>query len=87
MVIILLPEEIRVFLKVKGVDNIILTSDVIYLAGMPAGKYLFLGNEVILREDGMLLNEKDNCLAGSSFPLKKGVENIIVLLAVPSQMP
>ena len=73
----LLPEEIKVFYKVKGADNIILTSDVMYLAGMAPGKYSFLETEVILTEDGMLLNEELNCLAGASFPLKKGVENVM----------
>ena len=73
----LLPEEIKVFYKVKGPDNIILTSDIAYLAGMAPGKYTFLESEVILTEDGMLLNQEQNCLAGASFPLKKGVENIL----------
>lgn len=73
----LLPEEIKVFYKVKGADNIILTSDVTYLTGMAPGKYSFLETEVILTEEGMLLNEKLNCLAGASFPLMKGVENVM----------
>jgi N-acetylglucosamine-6-phosphate deacetylase len=66
-----------VFYKVKGPDNMILTSDVVYLAGMPPGKYTFLESEVILTEEGMLLNPEQNCLAGASFPLKKGVENMM----------
>jgi N-acetylglucosamine-6-phosphate deacetylase len=70
-------EEINVFYKVKGSDNIILTSDVTYLGGMPAGRYSFLGSEVIMTEEGMLLNPELNCLAGASFPLLKGVENIM----------
>jgi N-acetylglucosamine-6-phosphate deacetylase len=73
----LLPEELRVFYKVKGPGNIILTSDVIYLAGMAPGKYSFLGNDVILTNEGMLLNKELNCLAGASFPLKEGVGNIM----------
>ncbi len=73
----LLPEEIRVFYKVKGPENIILTSDVIYLAGMGPGRYTFLESEVILTEEGMLFNSKLNCLAGASFPLKKGVETMM----------
>ena len=73
----LLPEEIRVFYKVKGPENIILTSDVIYLAGMGPGRYTFLESEVILTEEGMLLNPELNCLAGASFPLKKGVETMM----------
>ncbi len=73
----LLPEELKVFYKVKGAGNIILTSDVIYLAGMAPGKYTFLGSEVMLTEEGMLKNTEMNCLAGASFPLKRGVENMI----------
>jgi N-acetylglucosamine-6-phosphate deacetylase len=73
----LLPEEIKVFVKAKGFDNIILTSDVIFLAGMAPGKYSFLESEVYLTEEGMLLNSERNCLAGASFPLKSGVGNII----------
>jgi N-acetylglucosamine-6-phosphate deacetylase len=71
------PEEIRVFYKVKSPENIILTSDVIYLAGMGPGRYTFLESEVILTEEGMLLNPELNCLAGASFPLKKGIENMM----------
>jgi len=73
----LLPEEIQVFYKVKGPQNLILTSDVIFLAGMAPGKYTFLESEVILTDDGLLYNPLLNCLAGASFPLKKGVENIM----------
>lgn len=75
----LTTDEIKVFCKVKGTENIILTSDVIYLAGMAPGRYSFLGADVLLKADGMLINEELNCLAGASFPLKKGVENIMKL--------
>lgn len=73
----LLPEEIKVFIKVKGTDKIILTSDVVYLAGMNPGKYSFSGMEVQLLDDGTLLNIEQKCLAGASFPLKRGVGNIL----------
>jgi N-acetylglucosamine-6-phosphate deacetylase len=73
----LLPEELKVFRSVKGPDNLILTSDVIYLAGMAPGKYMFLESEVLLSEEGMLKNIAMNCLAGASFPLKKGVGNMM----------
>jgi N-acetylglucosamine-6-phosphate deacetylase len=72
----LLPEEIRVFIKAKGEENIILTSDVVYLTGMKPGRYEFSGTPVILKENGMLMTEFD-CLAGASFPLIKGVENVM----------
>jgi N-acetylglucosamine-6-phosphate deacetylase len=78
----LLPEEVKVFVRAKGIDRIILTSDVIYLAGMAPGNYRFAGMEVTLKENGMLLNVSQNCLAGASFPLKKGVENVIEFAGV-----
>jgi N-acetylglucosamine-6-phosphate deacetylase len=73
----LLPEELIVFLKVKGRDKLILTSDVIFLAGMPPGIYTFLESEVELTSDGMLRNTALNCLAGASFPLRTGVGNMM----------
>jgi N-acetylglucosamine-6-phosphate deacetylase len=79
----LLPEEIRVFIRAKGLNRIILTSDVIYLAGMAPGIYTFSGMRVILKEDGMLLNAEQNVLAGASFPLRKGVENIMRFAGLP----
>jgi N-acetylglucosamine-6-phosphate deacetylase len=73
----LIPEELKVFFKVKGPDKLILTSDVIYLAGMAPGKYTFLESEVVLTTEGMLKNIAMNCLAGASFPLKTGVGNMM----------
>lgn len=69
----LLPEEIRVFHKVKGSDNIILTSDVTHLTGMNPGKYVYFGSEVVLTGDGLIKNPVLNCLAGASLPLARGV--------------
>jgi N-acetylglucosamine-6-phosphate deacetylase len=73
----LLPEEITVIFKVKGAANMILTSDIVFLAGMAPGKYSYLGTDVMLTESGMLMDVRSNCLAGASFPLKKGVETMM----------
>ncbi len=73
----LLPEEVKVFFRVKGPDNIFLTSDVSPLSGMPPGKYTYLGSEVIYTPDGFLRNSKMNCLAGASLTIKRGVENMM----------
>lgn len=73
----LLREEIQVFYKVKGPDNIILTSDVNHLIGMSPGKYIYMGSEVIYSEDGLVRNAELNCLAGAASPLKKGVETMM----------
>jgi N-acetylglucosamine-6-phosphate deacetylase len=44
---------------------------------MAPGKYIFLGSEIVLTDDGLIKNPALNCLAGASMPLKKGVGNII----------
>jgi len=73
----LLPEELQVFYKVKGPQNIILTSDVTHLIGMEPGKYMFLGSEIVMTDDGLIKNPMLNCLAGASMPLRRGVENVM----------
>ncbi len=73
----LLPEEIKVFFKVKGPDNLIITSDVNHLIGMPPGDYVYMGSEVVFTDDGLVKNPKLDCLAGASLPLKKGVETMM----------
>ncbi len=73
----LLPEEVSVFCKVKGPDNIILTSDVTHFMGMEPGKYVFLGSDIVLSADGLIKNPVLNCLAGASLPLITGVGNVM----------
>jgi N-acetylglucosamine-6-phosphate deacetylase len=73
----LLPEEIRVFYKVKGPGGLVLTSDVNHLIGMKPGKYMYFGSEVIYTADGLVKNPVLNCLAGASMPLKTGVGNVM----------
>jgi len=71
------PELIKVFYKIKGPENLILTSDVNHLIGMPPGDYMYLGNKVILTDEGLVMNPELNCLAGASLPLLKGIENMM----------
>lgn len=73
----LLPEEIRVFYKVKGVDKIVLTSDVTSFATLNPGMYQTQTGETIeLTEEGLLHYPEQNCLYGSASPLTKSVEYI-----------
>jgi N-acetylglucosamine-6-phosphate deacetylase len=73
----LLPEEVKVFCKVKGTGNIILTSDVTHLIGMAPGPYVFHGAGIVLTDDGLIKNPVLNCLAGASLPLRTGVGNVM----------
>ena len=74
----LLPEEIRVFYKVKGPEKTIITSDVTSYASMPPGEYVtHEGDTIELTHDGMLRYPAQNVLYGSASPIKKGVENVM----------
>jgi N-acetylglucosamine-6-phosphate deacetylase len=74
----LLPEEIRVFYKVKGPEKTIITSDVTSYASMPPGRYITEGGDTIeLTPEGMLRYPAQNVLYGSASPIKKGVENVM----------
>lgn len=73
----LLPEEIRVFFKVKGPDKIILTSDITHIAGMTPGNYIFFGSEIVLTDTGLIKNPVLDCLAGASLPLRTGIGNVM----------
>jgi N-acetylglucosamine-6-phosphate deacetylase len=74
----LLPEEIRVFYRVKGPGRTIITSDVSTLGGMPPGKYLnVMGDTLELTPEGALIYPAQQVLAGSASPITKGVGNVL----------
>lgn len=70
----LLPEEIRVFYKTKGVDKTIITSDVTSYAAMEPGQYKTQTGETIeLTREGKLFYPAQNVLYGSASPITNGV--------------
>ncbi len=74
----LLPEEIQVFYKVKGVEKTIITSDVTHYAALEPGEYKTSTGETIeLTEGGMLRYPAQNVLYGSASPITKGVGYVI----------
>jgi N-acetylglucosamine-6-phosphate deacetylase len=70
----LLPEQIQVFYKVKGVDKTIITSDVTSYAALPPGQYKTQTGETIeLTTEGKLHYPAQQVLYGSASPITKGV--------------
>lgn len=74
-----LPESVmRVWMKVKGPDRLILTSDAVALAGMPPGTYeAAVGGRVHLAPSGRLTVAGTPYLAGSASSLLDGVHTAI----------
>lgn len=74
----LLPEQIRVFHKVKGTQNTIITSDVTHFAGLEPGEYQTSeGVTIELTPEGMLRYPAQNVLYGSASPVSKGVGHVM----------
>jgi N-acetylglucosamine-6-phosphate deacetylase len=74
----LLPEEIKVFYKVKGVDKTIITSDVTSYAALPPGQYKTQTGETIeLTKEGKLHYPAQQVLYGSASPITKGIGYIM----------
>jgi N-acetylglucosamine-6-phosphate deacetylase len=65
-------EEVRTFYKAKGVENTILVSDALDLAGLPPGEYTRGERTLVLTTDVVKL-PKENVLAGAASPISKCV--------------
>lgn len=68
----LTKEEVRTFYKAKGVENTILVSDALDLAGLPTGEYIRGERKLVLTPDVVKL-PKENVLAGAASPISKCV--------------
>ena len=62
-----LPGElVKIIVRTKGVDNVIVTSDASSPTGLTPGKYVTLGVEAVLEANGKLHIPERKCLAGSA---------------------
>lgn len=67
----LTPELIKCALRIKGVDKVIVVSDASPAAGLPPGKYQFLGVDAVLEPNGKFHCPERGCLAGSGVTMKQ----------------
>ena len=71
------PAIIRMLIKAKGVDRVILVSDAVRTMGMPDGVYPSKGGLTVVVRDGNTYVEGENTIAGSTTPLFKCVRRAI----------
>ena len=69
------PPVLKTFVRAKGHQNVILTSDCVHIAGLKPGNYELAGSPVSLMPDGRVCLEGTDLLAGSATPLLQGVVN------------
>lgn len=65
----------KIFVRAKGPERIVLTSDCVHIAGLKPGKYFLGGQEVELLASGRICLSGTDLLAGSSLGLLQGVVN------------
>jgi N-acetylglucosamine-6-phosphate deacetylase len=66
---------LKALLRAKGPERIVLASDCVHIAGLPAGRHSLAGHEVELLESGRICLVGTDLLAGSSLLLLQGVVN------------
>ncbi len=63
----------KVAVRAKGVDRVILASDLTYLAGLPEGEYTTENRSVVMRDSGVWVKDAP-LLAGAATTLERDVE-------------
>jgi len=75
------PVAMKILVKAKGIEKIVLITDAIRATGRPEGTYDLGGQEVIVANGQARL--KDGTLAGSVLTMDKAVRNLINEVGVP----
>jgi N-acetylglucosamine-6-phosphate deacetylase len=75
------PSAIKMLVKMKGYNKVVLISDSISATGLPDGKYELGGLEILIKNGISTL--RSGVLAGSTLTLDKAVKNMIKLTDVP----
>lgn len=71
------PAVVKTIYRTKGSQRLILVSDAVSVAGLPPGRYQFMGLEVELWPDQSVHLVGTPYLAGSALKLADGVKNVI----------
>jgi N-acetylglucosamine-6-phosphate deacetylase len=75
-----LPDSlIKVIVRTKGPEKVIVTSDAAPVAGLEPGRYQQFGREVVLEENGLLRCADADYLAGSSANMTRCMEYLTTL--------
>jgi N-acetylglucosamine-6-phosphate deacetylase len=71
------PHLVKIFVRAKGIDRIVLISDAVQYTGLPPGIYDGGYRQFEVREDGFIGVVGEPRLAGSGLLLIRGVENLV----------
>jgi N-acetylglucosamine-6-phosphate deacetylase len=73
-----LPDPlVKVIIRIKGIEKLIVTSDVSPVAGFRPGTYTSMGKKVLLKSSGFLFDPETGYLAGSSKTMYKCSNHLV----------
>lgn len=75
------PEAVKIVLRCKNSDKVVLITDSVEPTGMPDGEYILSDLECIVK-DG-IARTKEGALAGSSLRSNRALQNVVETLDVP----
>jgi N-acetylglucosamine-6-phosphate deacetylase len=67
------PDFVRVALRAKGIERLILITDAVHVAGLAPGRYLLAGTDIELLPSGKVVKVGDTCLGGSAASMDRVV--------------
>lgn len=79
------PSVVKVMVRTKGKEHTILTSDALYIAGMPPGNYTSMGLEIEVTPEGRAQLRGTPYLAGAAMPLAACVGNAVRFAGISLQ--
>ena len=77
------PAAMKLLVRAKGTDKVVLVTDAIQVAGMPEGKYT-IGKKDVIVTNGVCRLESGE-LAGSTLTMNKAVRNMVKSVGIPLQ--
>jgi N-acetylglucosamine-6-phosphate deacetylase len=76
------PVVMKILLRCKGLDRLILVTDSMFTAGMPSGTYLLPDGRTI-RSDGSVNRLPDGHLTGSAMRMNRALESLVRHTGLP----
>jgi N-acetylglucosamine-6-phosphate deacetylase len=68
------PDVVKVAAQVKGIKKVILITDAVYVANMPAGRYALVTTEIELLPSGQVVTVDGRCLGGSALSMSRAIK-------------
>ena len=77
------PIFLKILVKVKGKDKIILITDSVYTAGLPQGEHTMPNGRTLSIRDDVNINTENDDVSGSALTLNRAIRNMVNHTGIP----